>query len=115
MGNYFKPLQRKMGVVTLVMALLFLAAWGRSQIVEYTLTWPISDDQELIVAFHSNAMWIGKSRPHTANGVTTIQRLWSAIMPYWLAIIPLTFLSAWLILSTPRVPLPTDTQLIHDS
>ena len=30
MGDYFKPLRRKLGLVTLVMACVFMAAWVRS-------------------------------------------------------------------------------------
>ena len=41
MGNYFKPWRRKIGVVTLVMALVFMAGWLRSAYYWEGVCWGI--------------------------------------------------------------------------
>ena len=38
MGDYFKPLRRKIGVVTLLLACVFMAGWVRSQTIKDEFT-----------------------------------------------------------------------------
>jgi len=112
MGSYFKPMRRKIGVVTLLMACVFAGLWIRG---------------ELIYDEFSSCSWVSSSWGLIFdNGQRTIQRFGSppenyggnsmrvmiegedyvseiAEIPHWIVVIPLTLLSAWLMLSTPRV------------
>jgi hypothetical protein len=141
MGRYFKPLRRKIGVITLVMACTFAAGWIRSlSLVDYAgwdcsftgydlksergqlwffyttrterRNWAYLLDSERISPRINTARlpflqsnldwrwdWLGF---HFSSEVSpTVQHRYF-IVPYWFIVVPLTVLSAWLILSKPR-------------
>lgn len=162
MGSYFKPLRRKIGVVTLVMACLFAAGWVRSSVVQDhaqicyqrsahdlnsnggRFQWDCYRDPEVIrfgygppsfnwQTYERNQPAIdthwGRSRTnwqcgwlgvkvcygkvhthsgevHTAGGIVFVNprmlNIRSLEVPYWSIVIPLTLLSAYLLLSKPR-------------
>jgi len=147
MPTYFKPLRRKMGMVTLMMACVMAAGWVRSfSILEHAysplgqqsmvyfssgdgficcgrahartldyfprkLGWYIVPDVRL-EAFLLDWRWIAR---YAGFGIAVVetsaqvdQNLF-VIFPYWSMVIPLTLLSAWLLLSKPRVAKPTAT------
>ena len=50
---------------------------------------------------HGHAIW--GDDPSTATNHTGLKRTF-LIIPYWSFVVPLTAISAWLLLSTPRKP-----------
>lgn len=129
MRAYFKPLRRKLGVVTLVAACLMSIGWARSLVVgdafQFTAgrggafhqfasefgavqwscwrinrylnpewaTWPIAADP-FGNAIDRDDNW---SIHYGSPG-----KLASLTIPYWMIVVPLTLLSAWLLLSKSR-------------
>ena len=147
MGDYIKPWRRKFGVLTLVMACLFMSAWMRGlhtndaitfglddqkrQRPEYTCCQLVFGDGIKLRRFKIKNASIGlsngwKTYPstrdafHLSRGKTT--QKWQTLgfaseettfannhiitlswaIPYWSIVIPLTLLSAWLLLNKPR-------------
>jgi len=126
MDGFFKGLRRKLGVLTLMMACLFVAAWGRSHISSHLLRIPVGDrieyraelarygislskHQKIVEAVKPQGeiditketdvnkvveFYVGRSRGYNILG--------RVVVPYWFAIIPLTLLSAGLLLTKPR-------------
>ncbi len=152
MGDYFRPLRRKIGCITLLLACVFTAGWVRSlKDTKDILCVPIG--QHTFEYFHSlnGAIWCfhlhntvetdvtffkehyrGWNRRPVMSGArvdrvakygpflfrnesTYAARGFSLRIPYWSIVIPLTLLSAWLLLSKPRKPMsvtpsPADAQ-----
>jgi len=129
MGDFFKPWRRKTGVVTLVMALTLACGWARSRVVADQLAirigpdrvfWMISNDDWTGLAIlkagpyeyreSSFQYWNSVPLPNHRNGgpFSGINHSWDwyvrryYIFPYFLLVIPLTLLSAWLLLSKAR-------------
>lgn len=136
MGDYFKPLRRKIGVVTLGIACLFVVGWVRScgsndwlRLVLREDKWSLSITSESGLAevrfdetcwnceseFDSTALRPGK----TSYRWWTFKFFWRgadvganggiviyALLPYWSIVTPLTLMSSWLLLSRPRAPKP---------
>ena len=120
MPTYFKPLRRKIGVVTLVIACVFAMGWVRSRLIvdHYCceLSKPISGID--CFAFRSHAGELGWTDLTMFHGYVTkgwssyernFQRLSDeeymlafVTVPYWSIVTPLTLLSAGLLLSKPR-------------
>lgn len=109
MGDYFKPLRRKIGVVTLVVACMFAATWVRGFVRCDLFNLP----NQLAIANDRKTLSLVKPRrmPH-GWGITNFSsqyRVWNGVelvpvfvVPYWSIVITLTLLSAWLLLSKPR-------------
>jgi hypothetical protein len=155
MPTYFKPLRRKIGIVTLALACVFAAGWARSQGYDDELDFwtgphqthslnssptgicwmkrsnlppdvPMTTGRCGLVAFQSWHVgpgpfsdvpdpfrWSTPQWQFSAMGFhfaeSTINppdygnlRIW--IIPYWSIVIPMTLLSAWLLLSKVRKP-----------
>jgi hypothetical protein len=139
MGIYFKPLRRKIGVVTLMLACLFAAGWVRSRSIIDNFGGPTrgrfevginsidnSIDLTLFVRGTSNeTVWRMPDHDSCENvplDVVFDGFIWVislcgfkvgyqlppqcchtvCLIPYWSIVIPLTLLSAWLLLSKPR-------------
>ena len=129
MGEFFKGWRRKAGLVTLVMACLLMVAWmrsyGRYDEVRFSLHSISSDGGALLWGRHVPATgrrhildtsenahvaafvwyrdWGGFRSEHrifTQPNVFSEHNSWT--IPYWSLVLPLTLLSAWLILVTPR-------------
>lgn len=119
MSLYFKPLRRKIGVTTLVLACLFMGGWFRSLITSETLAILCiaggSSEGAIAVRpldrFRLVPVWreggsISKSIKSTDSWkrfqcYIDLNRL-IFVFPYWSIVVPLTLLSAWLLLSKPR-------------
>lgn len=144
-GSYFKPLRRKVGVVTLVLACLFAAGWVRSWNVHDVFSMARRQQSiDHLVSHCDSLFWAtshmnspGESNipfwstnrfafPHTVADGPNADILWrwrycgfgtgeindqpasyvsrTAIVaiPYWSIVLPLTLLSAWLLLLKPR-------------
>ncbi len=129
MREFFHGWRRKAGCVTLVLALVFMGAWLRSYIVEDRLAFTTGDFRHAISSFQGRVGWdrwldsppsVGvawssewrnlnmpirarpthfKARPGSILGKLQFE---SRAVPYWPFAIPLTLLSAYLILWKPR-------------
>lgn len=152
MGDYFKPLRRKIGVVTLAMACLFAAGWVRSRFIVDQITFTRNVNcQEVFQSVNSCLVWFphrenvadfesvpmiewnggffpasdmffvpDNPNPNTskikwrfrAPGIgighfsNLVRQPGAYFMSYWLIVIPLTLLSAYLLLSRPPAPKP---------
>lgn len=127
MGEFFKPQRRKVGVVTLVMACVFSAGWVRSQNWIDVLCPQSSSDLKAVSGCHGfgfmygrffmeqendDLRFVGHYSKHYSNQLyqwTRFQETGLSLygqglfIRYWLIVIPLTLLSAWLLLSNPRL------------
>ncbi len=110
MGDYFKPWQRKIGVVTLVTACVFMAGWARSGLIHDVLRGGPGDIECFIIS-HAGlfSIWIGPDSstpkfswitfgPNVTNPATHP----GTPIPYSTIAIPLTLLSVYLLLSQPK-------------
>lgn len=68
MGGYFKPLRRKFGLLTLVMACVLMAGWLRSQGVGEELR--ISSSDRTYHLLFSSPGWLGWIVFHDPEGIT---------------------------------------------
>lgn len=110
MFTYFKPLRRKIGVVTLLLACVFAAGWITSLEASGKYLLRLNG---IFLAFESSRGALGwqtfQARPETLFGenwnspnVHMSRSLGFNMIPYWSIVLPLTLLSAWLLLSIPR-------------
>ena len=156
MGTYFKPLRRKIGVITLFVACVFAVGWMRSpRIIDsirfpaqmhakeslvsvtidslisssHSIFWVRSDEGSADISpteeidlgprypkwntssghpelFHSQFKWRWRVCGFGVGDIDTEPdvgfRETCAMIPYWSIVIPLTVLSAWLLLSKSR-------------
>ena len=110
MGDFFKPWRRKIGIVTLMLACVFAAGWVRSQYKADVFIMPLNESSNGVISSRNGEIqWataefnhIGK--PYEPDGLTELKNLPTVLrsVPYWPIVIPLTLLSAWLLLSKPR-------------
>ncbi len=116
MGEFFKGWRRKAGLGTLAMACVLAVGWMRSYTVAADAAWfVIGSQQQRMVSLSGRVSW--KSYPVSGEGVWKVRSyiksgpilsedlffrewsIWSAwVIPYWSLVLPLTLLSAWLIL-----------------
>jgi hypothetical protein len=128
--EFFKPLRRKIGVVTLVVACCFLAAWIRSTVVGDSLKLHFGKQRQCGISSQGQSIHFGVTAdvtddPPMSNLEMTRWPMahmpefykneslkfsisigddstWVVIVPHWSIVIPLTLLSAWLLLSKVR-------------
>ena len=136
MREFFKGWRRKVGCVTLVMACVFAVGWVRSLTRRDTFDFGrveiVSLESSLAVAIwpRSNLrlpQWFTEDSrsidsvfgPHGcrsrgagfwSSGIADLQSTLIVVAPYWSIVIPLTLLSAYLLLSKPRVAKTTSAQ-----
>ncbi|WP_157605455.1 hypothetical protein [Schlesneria paludicola] len=136
MRDFFRGWKRKIGVVTLLMACILSSFWIRSQAVEDALISPITNvriesttGRLRIGIFHSvPGSWFSWPDWRSRSVAAPLNYPWSnwqlglvhgtnirsksdprdllIIAPYWLLVVPLTALSAYLLISKPRVRTP---------
>lgn len=136
MSNYFKPLRRKLGVVTLLMACVFSAAWVRSLttrdfiFIEFEFpfggrinTYTMSNQMKILLQRNSGWLfdfgqtdsivrlkplknvWFFEVQPieeEIVDEVVQVSPGYEVGVYFHAIVIPLTLLSAWLLLSKPR-------------
>ena len=117
MGESFKPWRRKFGLLTLVLACVFTAGWFRSHVYPVVKGVSRSDAETSYLASRNGwLLWVHFERgvpPYTPfvevalpDGSLFTGRgagpLAYRCLPYWSIVIPLTLLSAYLLLSKPR-------------
>jgi hypothetical protein len=101
MLEFFKGWRRKFGVLTLLMACVFAAGWVRSLIVADRINFFGAQ----MLSWHGEIMRCVAVLVRTQIGsqtVTSAQETPIWTIPYWSIVIPLTLLSAWLLLSNPK-------------
>ena len=128
MGEFFKPWRRKVGIVSLLMALVFMGGWVRSgnwadvfysrsgyalMSAKHHLTWLRvrgvgSQSRRPFLKWESDDFseepWAYNNKFSDRQIVTKFfpgnLTMWA--VPYWSIVVPLTLLAAWLLLSKPR-------------
>ena len=100
MGDWFKPLRRKLGLVSLVTALLFLGAWGRSQFQAAVI--PLWNDGNIWNDLFLNATGVGFRRYQHSSPFGCYTTINGFVIPYWFVITPLTVVSTCLFFSQRR-------------
>ena len=146
MGHYFKPLRRKIGFVTLVMACVFAGAWVRSVGIHDLVGVNFSSQSSVFVESSEQTIGFGMERANSkriwdsfpawktepSSGIKPLDDkehvrwnmqwhdfgiggnyqyypdnfLLEVHAPYWSIVIPLTLLSAWLLILKPRPSTP---------
>jgi hypothetical protein len=129
MSDYFKPWRRKLGIATLMMACVFAAAWVRSLMLTDVVRVPLWQFGKIGIASnvgYFSFAWASHERSNNGfNWITypfevtalisyapwtfdfTSKTPVQPVMGYWSVVIPLTLVSAWLLLSKPRKPKST--------
>jgi hypothetical protein len=130
MHTFFHGWRRKTGVVTLVMAMLLTCAWMRNRVARDEVWFTLHDRHHKVIAPKGGFVWvswdarndlqlkwdIGSLQTDTYSGMdrTTLAKHWhdhfdkAGLAPrtwtahYLTIVLPLTFLSAYLILWKPR-------------
>ena len=118
MGEFFKGWRRKAGLVMLVLAMFVTFGWMRSYIIGDAIFLRQHRTERVLSSLFGHVYWYKRelSEPiglsifwHTAEtaylrelNLNKDQVLPSNAVPYWSLILPLTLLSAWLILAKPR-------------
>ena len=129
MGEFFKGWRRKAGLVTLAMACVLTVMWMRSRrvfdVVEFTngsqqhqiasasakLYWGAWEESD--ISAHGRNQWYSidlaffKHPEEIAYLQLDAYANFDWTIPYWSLVLPLTLLSAWLILGKPRKVKPT--------
>ena len=129
-GDFFKGWRRKAGLATLTMACVLMVGWMRSRVVSDEIMLTIHGRLHVIISENSRFSWFGAygfSPISSVDWTSTVmplpepdsdshrsvyfwvvdarmphQRVCQWIFPYWSLVLPLTLLSAWLILWKPQ-------------
>ena len=115
MGEFFRGWRRKAGLVSLAMACLLMATWFRSHVVtpqtaflgtcpesiEF-LGFEIISDNGSLELFDTNGFEEIHFQLPSGQTIMTEQNLPLLEVPYLWLVLPLSLLSAWLILAKPR-------------
>src|SRR5688572_23003842 len=106
-GEFLKGWRRKAGCVTLAMALLLAAAWMRSY-QYYDLLWLDTTFARGMVYSSTGgvSVWWHQERrfsvPYGLQSIKVYKDEHGSQAEYWQIVLPLTLLSAWLLLTKPR-------------
>ena len=117
MGTYFQLRRRKFGIVTLMLACLLVDEWIRSTTAPALLDFHVlydfpigtcqieaarSDNHSL--EFLTNQFLPTSGWHEPADELHGSYELMTVLtIPYWKIVVPLTLVSAWLLLSKPRM------------
>ena len=108
MGTYFKPLRRKFGLVTLLMACVLTSGWVKSydaaRVIDYfdpEFAF-LSQGGNLSCGFGPGIILIDARSMNGQSRLGDSQFMdLDYVCPYWTLVIPLTLISAYLLLSNP--------------
>ena len=107
LGVYFKPLRRKLGGATLLMACLFIRVWVKSQFNEVRFLTPFDNSMSYGVVSLHDGICLNRFKPTNFRGIQfPIEDAALLVIPHWSITIPLTLISLWLLLSKPRRSTP---------
>lgn len=123
MREFFRPFRRTLGVLTLMVTCRFMALWVRSHSVVDLVTSPSIAGLHVLIFSYPEGIDPGLTfeEPVTllrSAAATSYLGIWYAYphagaqtegprIPHWSIVIPLTMLSAWLLLSKPRPTRPS--------
>lgn len=118
MHTYFHGWRRKAGVVSLVMACLLCGMWVRSRIVGDGLLFQYLGKQRYFASAYGRIIWWSDDNifpfDYSLGGplpaVHSVFEESQFTMPYWSLVVPLTLLSAYLLLVPSRKQQPTASQ-----
>ena len=124
MGDFFRGWRRKAGLVTLVMACVLAVGWMRSCVYGVLWYFVAGDRQHYIFSLNGRIIWGASwttegfdafrgSFPLTLEVADFLNTMPERLVDprfkhaelaisYWQFVLPLTLLSAWLILAKPR-------------
>lgn len=127
MREFFQGWRRRVGCITLLMAIALMAGWMRSRLVEDVAACSILDNRHVFATYPDQIVWWTWNESATRDIsfpinwseidwylqppdiIRAYEIKWSAPnliwhweVPYWSLTVPLTLLSAWLLLSRPR-------------
>ena len=126
MGEFFKGWRRKAGLVTLGTACVLMVGWIRSRVMYDVMALSAFGRFNVVESELGRILWLASDRDQSAwqqlgwrslslsdprlnNLVHTEivmrylgKHVWALGLPYWSLVLPLTLLSAWLILGKPR-------------
>jgi hypothetical protein len=117
MGEYFRPWQRKIGVLVLMVACLFAAGWVRGLRTRHLIDTGryIPGSRGIVIDSKDHSLTIMSRSGDViclmpdgqlqtiviaSNQTVALERIIK--IHYWIIVVPLTLLSAWLLLSKPR-------------
>ena len=111
MREFFRGWRRKIGVVTLVMACVFMMGWVRSAFVDNKIDIPTPDRNLLRVVSTAGELQFKKMEAFEVGVGNEVcyYDLGGPILPYWSIVAPLTLISFWLMLFKPRPSTPKTT------
>ena len=103
MAEFFQVRSRKIGVVTLLLACVFMAGWVRSQTIEDSFPL-IASEIKSREGFIEQTVTFFQRQPNSSSAVFHQRILWK--LPYCSIAVPLTLISLWLLFSKPRTSIP---------
>ena len=118
MKEFFHGWRRKTGIITLVMACLFATVWVRSLFIEDVVIFLDGFRHHTLISLSGNVYWDSEAESTFDPGrftwftydlrnptmlASSLESVEEAFrIPYWSITVPLTVLSAYLLLSKPR-------------
>ncbi len=102
MGEFFRGWRRKTGLITLAMAFALFILWMRSYVVRDQINLMYYRDDVYSLRSDKAAIRIVYRSPIAMDSMIDEEETF--IYPYWSLVLPLTALSAWLILVKLRTP-----------
>jgi hypothetical protein len=99
MGEFFRGWRRKVGVVTLMVACMFMAMWVRGMSI-----WPAGEGFELRMELREAGIDFGLVHVHHLDATSWNGSAMAFDIPYASIVIPLTLLSGYLLIIRPRQP-----------
>ena len=103
---YFHGPQRRDGLVMLVLATAFMCGWLRSRMIQDDFLVQCVGDESHHLRSHDDAIY-GVYRVWTKRGPFREEELFS--IPYWCIVVPITVVSAYLLLSKPPQAKPVNS------
>lgn len=128
MRDFFQPWRRKVGCVTLVMALLFACSWIRSFVRHEGVAFSISGRKHMVHTRSGEILWVSHNplgnpgpyawsdaiEPNIDLDFGTLDAAYRPLhrqIPHFVITVPLLVVAAYLLLSKPRPakkPAPTE-------
>jgi hypothetical protein len=105
LSSYLKPWKRKMGAVTLALSCIFVGVWIRSQFAEGRFSVPVRNNVHYGAMSIQDGICLHRFRQDDDEDRgfnMKVEDIVLVVIPYWSIVIPLTALSAFLLLTKPR-------------
>ena len=102
MGEFFKPWRTRVGVVMLVTALAIVGLWGWSQDNYSSYSFSPDGSTDYTVWLVQDFVGLSKGQIVVVAGLTQTNIDWWIKLSHWSIALPLSLLSAFLLLAKPR-------------